>query len=201
MNKKFKLTSMVFASTLLLTSFSTTNVEAKNNNSLTVSATPKIDYNNFQVYNSDGSITIYDNLQDMQKDLAFGKSSLPNKSSILSARTWEKLVSTQKKNKVFLGYSKFTKTWTKASSYTLLKSETFSTGFTTKWDSKVNLSYSTSSGINTTIKANKKKFSKIAGYADITIKRYKVVHPKMSSSFYKNEVTYRDRYTQVKYKK
>lgn len=188
---------MIFASTILLTTFSTTDVKAKNNDSLLISTHPKIDYNNFQVYNSDGSITVYDNLQDMQRDLNFNNRFLTAK----AFAPGEKLVSTQKKDKVFLGYSKYTKTWTKASSYTLLKSETFSTGFTTKWDSKVNISYSISSGINTTIPANKKKFSKVAGYADITVKRYKVTQPNLSSSFYKNKVTYRDRYTKVKYKK
>lgn len=77
--------------------------------------------------------------------------------------TQEKVIKSERKNKVFCGYA--TNTWMKASSYQAGKTYSASTLYNFNG---VSTTISLSKTISATIPANPNKWSRLAGYADIT---------------------------------
>lgn len=195
--KKFKIL-LFFLSSFLILSFNNYEASAAENSSN--EDTSNIDYDNLQITESDGSIIFFDNLEDMETHLDY-IDSINEDPGIVPLAIGETLVGTQYKNKEFLGYSKFTPSWTYASSYVLInnQSETFSSKVNTDWGD-VGVSFSKSYGVNTNIPANSNKLSRLGGYADIKIERYKVSLPNVSSSYYKNVAKTTNTYVLVKYK-
>lgn len=78
--------------------------------------------------------------------------------------------------KKFIGYHVDTKSWTKASSYSLSTSRAFSvsSAFNSNgWSG--NISVSITKGVTVNIPANTKRLSRLGIYADISVQKYKVV--------------------------
>lgn len=195
---KFKVLSIILGSFLFLAlGFNQEEVSA---NGLTESLNEGIviDYDNLQITELDGSIILFDNKEDMEIHL--NNSEEVQKDTIGIYALGETVVGTQYKSYQFLGYSKFTPSWTKASRYTLTNNQTesFSSKVTTDWGD-VSVSFSKSYGVNTSIPADSSRFSKLAGYADLKIERIKVSQPNLSSSYYKTKVTKTNTYVAVRY--
>lgn len=196
--KKFKVL-LFFLSAFVILSFN--NYEASAAEDSSNDDASSIDYdNNLQITESDGSIIFFDNQEDMEAHLDYMKS-IDENPGIAPLAIGETLVGTQYKKMQFLGYSKFTPSWTYANSYQLVnnQSETFSSKVNTDWGD-VGISFSKSYGVNTTIPANSKKLSRLGGYADIKVERYRVSLPNVSSSYYKNVAKTTATYVIVKYK-
>lgn len=165
-----------------------------------------VDFDNLKIVEEDGSESFFESKEDMQLYITY--SNLPTttqnvglKSITAAGAIGETVVGTEYKKMKFLAYSKYTPSWAKASSYTLSqgKSDTFSTTIATKFGD-VGASFTKNYGTTTTIPANKKKYSRIAGYADLKIQKIKVSLPNVSSTFYKNKVTKQAKYVKPKYK-
>lgn len=166
----------------------------------------EIDFNKLAIVEKDGSESFFETKEDMQLYITY--SNLPNTEQNVGLRLisaagaiGETVVGTEYKKMKFLSYSKYTPSWAKASSYTLSqgRSDTFSSNFDTKFGA-VSASFTKNYGTTTTIPANKKKYSRIAGYADLKIQKIKVSLPNVSSTFYKNKVTKQEKYVKPKYK-
>lgn len=165
-----------------------------------------LDYENLQIHETDGSVVTFDNLGDMEKYVNYleetknTEKSGDSKSIIQPQVFGETVVGTQYKNYQFMGYSKYTKDWQKNSQYTVTKSksQTYSKKVNTKWGD-VSFSYSQSEGVTRTIPANAKKWSRLAGYADIKIQRVKITQPSFGT-IYTTKTKKLAHYTAVKYK-
>lgn len=157
-----------------------------------------IDYENLQIVETDGSTLNFDNVDDMKIYVAAFKK--PQKNGVEPYVFGETIVGTQYKNYQFMGYSKYTKEWAKPSSYTTLSSDsqTFSQKITTNWGD-VTASYSQSKGVNRTIPADPKRWSRLAGYADLKIVRTKITQPSFGT-IYTTKATKVNSYIAVKYK-
>ena len=108
------------------------------------------------------------------------------------------VVKTSYRDRVFCGY--VTGVWAKASSYHLSKSYSVSTGYSYEG---LSLTLGFAKSVAMTIPANSKRYSRLAGYADV--KLMKVRYDEYSGAFhyntyYRAEVEYRDKYFDVKYK-
>ncbi|HIZ53811.1 MAG TPA: hypothetical protein IAA20_07715 [Candidatus Enterococcus avicola] len=157
-----------------------------------------IDYDNLQITETDGSTLNFDNIDDMKIYVANFKK--PQKDGVEPYVYGKTIVGTQYKNYQFMGYSKYTKEWAKPSAYTTQSSDsqTFSHKISTKWGDTT-ASYSQSKGVSRTIPANKKKWSRLAGYADLKIVRHKITQPSFGT-IYTTKVTKLNSYIAVKYK-
>lgn len=153
------------------------------------------DFENLQIMETDGSILTFESTEDMSSYI----SSHLNGSTTMALG--ETLVGTQIKKMQFISYSNSTKEWTKASKYTLSKSSKI--GITgkvpTKWGD-ISVSFTRKYDVATTIPADSKKFSKLAGYSDLKIQRYKVSRPNMHNSYHVTKTTKTQNYIKVKYK-
>lgn len=112
--------------------------------------------------------------------------------------TQEKVVKSERKNRVFCGYA--TNTWMKASSYQAGKTYSASTGYNFNG---VSTTISLSKTVSATIPANPKKYSRLAGYADITFKKVQIDHyqgGKKYKTTYRVDKIYHNKYLDVKYK-
>lgn len=209
MSKKIKmllLLSLAILLSLVVTNSQSISAEKESNNDLNTLEpiiiekpnSPIIDLENLEILETDGSLTIFDNAEDMENYLNYMESIDDTYTTM--AKVGETVVGTQYKKMQFISYSKYTPDWTKASSYTLKKGNTysFSSKIKSKWGN-VSVSFSRKHGVNTNIPANSKKFSKLAGYADLKIQRIKVTLPTVPT-FYKTKVTKTNTYIKVKYK-
>lgn len=178
----------------------------------------KVDFENLSVTELDGSVTFYNALEEMQLDLTFSQTpripKLPlsekprfpgaqeDDTMTTSGSLGETYIGTKYHYMKFMGNSQFTTNWTKASSYVMSssKSDHFEATFTTGYG-EITSGFTRSYGVETTIPANKKKYSKLSGYADLKIKTWRVSKPNVSISYYKNKVTKLNTYVKVRYKK
>lgn len=194
MKKVFFKVSLLLSFTLVLFIFSSQDASANGFNLELVSSS-KVDFENLYIKKSDGSITAFDNIKDMQLHLNYINSNGYAPEFITLARLGHRLIGTQYKYRVFSGYSKFTPFWTKASLYTLTnnQSESFSSTTNTDWGS-INFSFSKSYGVSTNIPADSTRYSRLAGYADLKIERYYVSLPNLHNGYYKTEVTVQNIY-------
>lgn len=184
-----------------------------------------VDEENLYILEADGSTLNFDNIDDMKKYVdAFKK---PQGDNVASIKTLQKnsiepsfntlqvsegegdfqaavfgetIIGTEYKKYHFMGYSKFTPDWAKPSSYTTLssQSQSFSQKISTKWGDTT-ASYTQSQGVNRTIPADAKRWSRLAGYADLKIVRKKITQPSFGT-IYTTKVTKTNSYIAVKYK-
>lgn len=110
----------------------------------------------------------------------------------------ETVVSTQRKNHQFISYKNAA--WSKVSQYTA--SGSFSVGYSI-FGSR--LTVSVNIGSSKTIPANPSRYSKLAIFADITYKKYKVeeyygTNKKPTRTYYKVKYTMHNYYLEPKYK-
>lgn len=137
MKKVFFKVSLLLSFTLVLFIFSSQEASANGFNLELVISSSKVDFENLYIKKSDGSITAFDNIKDMQLHLNYINSNGYAPEFITLARLGHRLIGTQYKYRVFSGCSKFTPFWTKASLYTLTnnQSESFSSTTNTDWES------------------------------------------------------------------
>ena len=114
--------------------------------------------------------------------------------------TREIVVSKTRKNHVFVGY--LTKSWKRASKYTISKGANVSGSFTY---GGISVSLSLSNEKEVVIPADPKRYSKVAGYADITFTKIKTEYyisgdAKPYKTGYYVKKTYHDTYIKPKYK-
>lgn len=161
-----------------------------------------VDYENLFMQEFDGSITYFDSIEDMEAYLnpSYGFNSSDNLGLQPMSAVGKTLIGTEYKNFQFMGYSKFTKDWQKNSQYTTSKgeSQTFSKKITTKWGD-VSASFSYTEGVTRTIPADATRWSRLAGYADLKIERFKSSGHNFGT-IYTTKVTKRAVYTDVRYK-
>ncbi len=166
-----------------------------------INLSERLDYDNLEIHETDGTILIFDNLSDMENYVkAFEQPAKYKDSDMQPLVFGESLIGTENKKFVFLGYSKFTPDWQKNSQYTTSKgeSQTYSNKVTTKWGD-VSVSHNHTEGVTRTIPANSKKWSRLAGYADLKIERYKITQPSFGT-IYTTKTKKLNVYTAVKYK-
>ena len=162
---------------------------------------PVIDYETLSIQESIDSITFFDNIDDMSM---YVSSITQSNSDVIGTEPMsavgKTLIGTEYKNYQFMGYSKYTKDWQKNSQYTTTKgeSQTYSTKVTTKWGD-VTASFNFSEGVTRTIPADATRWSRLAGYADLKIQRFKSSGHNFGT-IYTTKVTKLNLYTAVKYK-
>ena len=158
---------------------------------------PVIDYENLQITETNGSIILFDNLDDMETYLKALET--PQKDKMGTYAFGQTIVDTKYKYFEFMGYSKYTPQWCKCSAYSVSSSdtETFSHKVSTDWGD-VTASFSYSNGVSRTISANQTRWSKLAGFADLKIERIKTTQPSFGT-LYSTRVTTLNSYIAVKY--
>lgn len=169
----------------------------KLDNVINLNGEPVIDYENLQITETNGSIILFDNLDDMNTYLTALEN--PQKDKVGTYVFGETIVETKYKYFEFMGYSKHTKEWCKCTDYTVLssQSETFSHKVSTDWGD-VTASFTHSSGVNRKIEADKSRWSKLAGYADLKIERVKITQPSFGT-LYTTRVKTTNSYIAVRY--
>lgn len=191
-----KLTILFLCSFLILSGFQGIEAEA---------STPS---DEIQITTKDGRVLSFPSEQDYQNYLKTERASLKEGNvytpQVLSFQKKKTLVSSERKNMLFVGYSKLTPDWSKAAYYDINKGSKVKIGGSYKYKGvSVNIGFSKSYGVTTRIYANKNKWSKLAGYADITFKRYRVdVYESGQKlySYYETTKTTHNTYIKVKYK-
>lgn len=211
---KFKVLLFSLVSILFLTFSSGESTSASTLQGSSVDLSNTIDYENLYIVEADGSILNFDNISDMKKYVAafenLPKNDLKKSSDNLqlsdvdggfqTAVFGETIIGTEYKYYQFMGYSKFTPDWAKVNPYTVLTShsQSFSQKISTKWGDTT-ASYTQSYGVNRTIPADAKRWSRLAGYADLKIVRKKITQPSFGT-IYTTKATKTNSYTAVKYK-
>ncbi|MEK4254740.1 hypothetical protein [Ureibacillus sp. FSL K6-2830] len=158
---------------------------------------PAVDYENLQVTNDDGSIILFDNLEDMEIYLTTSKEL---QSGIGINWYGETVVGTEYKWFHFMGYSKHTPSWRKASEHHVNsgETETFSATVKTEWGD-VTASYTRTTGVTSVIPADPSRYSRLGGFADLKIERIKTTQPSFGTR-YSTKVKVLDTYIDVVYK-
>lgn len=136
-----------------------------------------------------------------------GDPGYPHCDNYIPTKQTKQLVSTINYSKHFMGYNKFTKSWSKASSYSLTMTSEQSFTIPLTYD---NISFSVnatlSKGVTINIPADSTRFSKLGFLADITAKKYKVTTTNANTGEYINSYYYivpsvTDTYNVVVYQK
>jgi len=84
----------------------------------------------------------------------------------------QETLASSKLNHYFVGYHSGTPNWTKASSYTITKGKSFNVSANYPWQGvTLNIGFSYSFSVATTIPANSNKYSRLGVYADYTLKK------------------------------
>ena len=162
---------------------------------------PVIDYETLSIQESIDSITFFDNIDDMSMYVSIIKTS---NSDVIGTEPMsavgKTLIGTQYKDFYFMGYSKYTPDWQRNKEYTVSKGDgqTYSTKVNTKWGD-VSASFTLSEGVSRTISADNTRWSRLAGYADLKIQRFKSSGHNFGT-IYTTKVTKLNLYTDVKYK-
>lgn len=167
----------------------------------TIDLSTTIDYDNLLITEPNGTTLNFDNIDDMKIYIdTFKKPQNDRGDSIQPYVYGETIIGTEYKYFEFMGYSKYTTDWGQPNAYTTLSSEsqTFSHKIATKWGD-ITASYNQSQGVNRTIPADPKRWSRLAGYADLKIVRTKVTQPSFGTLYF-TKATKLDSYIAVKYK-
>lgn len=160
--------------------------------------------NNISTIDENGDEVFFENEEDKQMYI-----NNQNKQGTIQPRAVGvsqkvKTISKKRYNMRFSGYSNMTPNWSKASKYTIPanRSLKFSVG-ATYGGVNINLSFGKTYGVNTTIKANSKKYSRLAGYQDVTLtKKQRIYYQAGTKIKTVNFVTKKThaKYVKVKYK-
>ncbi|MEK4031480.1 hypothetical protein MKZ02_23905 [Pseudobacillus sp. FSL P4-0506] len=113
------------------------------------------------------------------------------------------LISSTRKNNLWVGYHSGTPNWSKASRYTLQNGKTYSVNGSYTYEGvRLDIGFSYSKSVTTTIPADSKRYSRLGVWGDFTFKKYKItVHDPIGKwSYYKAEKTRHNYYIQPKYK-
>lgn len=178
-------------------------IETPDDNELTTSEEGVLE-NNISTIDENGDEVFFENEEDKQMYL-----NEQNKQGTIQPRAVGvsqkvKTISKKRYNMKFSGYSNMTPNWSKASKYTIPRNKSlkFSVG-ATYGGVKINLSFGKTYGVNTTIKANSKKYSRLAGYQDVTLtKKQRIYYQAGTKIKTVNFVTKKThaKYVKVKYK-
>lgn len=156
-----------------------------------------IDFSNLQIAEPDGTVLTFDSEEDMSSYLSAKNSNKFNQMETLAVG--ETLVGTETKKMQFVSYH--TSSWGQLPGYTVDNGSTLgiSGKIPSKWGD-VGVSFTKTYNVSVTYPADKKRWSKLAGYADVKIERYKVFKPNMPTSYYVNKTKVLEKYIKVKYK-
>lgn len=177
--------------------------ETPNNDELSTTEEDVVQ-NNISTIDENGDEVFFENEEDKQMYI-----NNQNKQGTIQPRAVGvsqkvKTISKKRYNMRFSGYSNMTPNWSKASKYTIPanRSLKFSVG-ATYGGVNINLSFGKTYGVNTTIKANSKKYSRLAGYQDVTLtKKQRIYYQAGTKIKTVNFVTKKThaKYVKVKYK-
>lgn len=159
------------------------------------------------VIQEEDSTLIFDNKNDYQRYQEANSQNLKKSldGPIITPFAYKEtktLISSTRKNKLWVGYHSGTPNWSKANAYTLTKSKTYSTSGSYTYEGiGVNLGFSYTTGTTTTIPANPARFSKLGVSGDFTFNKYKVTvqDPLGTWSYNKVEKTRHNYYLAPKY--
>lgn len=179
------------------------STETTNNDELSTTEEDVVQ-NNISTIDENGDEVFFENEEDKQMYI-----NNQNKQGTIQPRAVGvsqkvKTISKKRYNMRFSGYSNMTPNWSKASKYTIPanRSLKFSVGATYS-GVNINLSFGKTYGVNTTIKANSKKYSRLAGYQDVTLtKKQRIYYQAGTKIKTVNFVTKKThaKYVKVKYK-
>ncbi|WP_436878899.1 hypothetical protein [Mammaliicoccus sciuri] len=179
------------------------STETTNNDELSTTEEDVVQ-NNISTIDENGDEVFFENEEDKQMYI-----NNQNKQGTIQPRAVGvsqkvKTISKKRYNMRFSGYSNMTPNWSKASKYTIPanRSLKFSVG-ATYGGVNINLSFGKTYGVNTTIKANSKKYSRLAGYQDVTLtKKQRIYYQAGTKIKTVNFVTKKThaKYVKVKYK-
>lgn len=130
---------------------------------------------NISIVNDEGDEIFFTNIEDKKKYLQ--QQGLKRKTRAIGvSRRTEKMGSNRYKMK-FAGYSNTTPNWTKAKQYRISKNKGVKFGLNASYKGVgVKLGFSKVYGTTIVIPANSKKYSKLAGYQDVTLTKYRTIY-------------------------
>lgn len=116
----------------------------------------------------------------------------------------ETLVSAKRTDMKFVGYNKGTPAWTYADGYELSRGDEVSVSGSYEYSGLTfNLGFTKSYSTTTIIGADNKKLSRLAGYVDVTVRKYKIETIESGmvlATRYEGKKTIHNKYVLVKYK-
>ncbi|HIZ53812.1 MAG TPA: hypothetical protein IAA20_07720 [Candidatus Enterococcus avicola] len=126
----------------------------------------------YELIDENGNTLTFEN----EKDYELYKEHILNKNDRIDINATKKvLVSSVRKNNLWVGYHSATPKWLKTSSYTLTKGNSYSTsGSYTYSGIKLNLGFTYKTSVTTKILANASKYSRLGVWGDFTFSKYKV---------------------------
>lgn len=182
MNKKIKtlLTSLFFATLCIIMvnanvvqAEEITDIEPIEEITEVVQVEEDLDQYYKVIQNADGENVYFPTESDYETYLKT-QTSNPNERAI-AIHYRETLVSSQRTDMKFVGYNKGTPSWTYASEYELSNGDEVSVSGNYEWNGfSFNLGFTQSYSTTAIIPADKKKLSRLAGYVDVTVKKYKI---------------------------
>ncbi|MGM7637601.1 hypothetical protein [Bacillus sp. Hm123] len=217
MVRKFLMLSLVFILSFTLLRPSA-NAEANDETSDRVDdeTNTEISTGDYSIIDEEGNTLIFETKEDYDRYnlMMRNSSNNPSKSPINDSsingeitpyayKEKKTLISSTRKNNLWVGYHSGTPGWSKASSYTLQNGKTYSvSGSYTYSGMNINIGFSYSKSVATTIPADSKRYSRLGVWGDFTFKKYKitVTDPLGSWSYYKGEKTRHNYYIKPKYK-
>ncbi|MBO0472242.1 hypothetical protein JZO86_00760 [Enterococcus ureasiticus] len=178
------LLGLIFTTILLAGgAYNTTNAlaaeELLENNTIedTVFSNEMVTYDEYSIIDDNGDTIIFNNKEDYDFYINYEAPKKIQSRSASTGTTWKTSVtSSTRKNQLWIGYHSGTPSWSKASSYTLTRNKTYSVSGSYKYEGvTMNIGFSYSKGVNTTIPADKKRNSRLGLWGDFTFRTIKTV--------------------------
>ena len=160
---------------------------------------------NFSVQDDDGSIIFFQTADDRDAYLKMSNKPITRAPGDYGHTVREKVISTKKTKHQWVGYNSMTTSWAKASQYVLHKGSGWSvSGSYTYAGFTVSIGFKATNGVDTHIKANPKKYSRLGVWGDFTYKKMQYqdyyYNVKQGKPRYGVRVTRTAKYVAPKYK-
>lgn len=132
-----------------------------------------------EIIAEDGTVIYFPSQKDYD-DYVKEEQATIHKSGDISTRaiafyTRSTLISKERKNMLFVGYSKATPDWMMAPFYDIARGTNHKISGSYKYGGlTIDTGFSKSLNVSTRLSADSKRYSKLAGYADITFEKYRI---------------------------
>ncbi|WP_243292845.1 hypothetical protein [Bacillus sp. FJAT-47783] len=154
----------------------------------------------YELVDENGDILIFSSKEDYELHKEF--MNLKDENTInLSVKN--ELISSVRKNHLWVGYHSGTPNWYKASRYTISKGKSYSTKGSYNYEGfTIDLSFSYSTNVSATIPADSNRYSRLGVWGDFTFKKYKHSTYRQGKwhSYYYVTKTRHNKYIKPKYK-
>ncbi|NLM68062.1 MAG: hypothetical protein GX180_12955 [Enterococcus sp.] len=135
----------------------------------------RIDTNEYSVSDPNGDTLVFNNEEDYNFYLQYEDPNRKQNRDYSTGTSWKTTIThSEKKNMLWVGYHSGTTSWSLSSSYSITASSSFSVSGSYKYSgTTINIGFSSTNGITTTIPADSKRMSRLGVWGDFTFRTIK----------------------------